>query len=53
MAGLGAALENLKNAGCGTVYINGSFVTNKVVPNDYDACWKRLASIRQLSTPCS
>ena len=34
MTGLGAALENLKNAGCRTVYIDGSFVTNKVVPND-------------------
>ena len=40
MTGLGAALDNLKNAGCRTVYINGSFVTNKVVPNDYDACWE-------------
>ena len=40
MDGLRAALENLKSAGCRTVYINGSFVTNKYVPNDYDACWE-------------
>ena len=23
-----------------TVYVNGSFVTNKEVPNDFDACWE-------------
>lgn len=39
MAGLRAALENLKGAGCRTVYLDGSFVTIKVTPNDYDACW--------------
>ncbi len=38
--GLKAALENLKSAGCRTVYLNGSFVTSKDVPNDYDACWE-------------
>ena len=40
MSGLRAALENLANAGCRVVYINGSFVTNKEFPNDYDACWE-------------
>ncbi len=39
MAGFGAALENLKSAGCRAVYLDGSFVTIKVIPNDYDACW--------------
>lgn len=39
MAGFRAALENLKNAGCRTVYLDGSFVTIKAIPNDYDACW--------------
>ncbi len=38
--GLRAALEDLKRAGCRTAYVNGSFVTNKYVPNDYDACWE-------------
>lgn len=38
-AGLRAAAENLKEVGCHTVYVNGSFVTNKYVPNDFDACW--------------
>ena len=26
-------------AGCRQVYIDGSFVTEKEFPNDYDACW--------------
>ena len=39
-AGLRAALANLASAGCSVVYINGSFVTSKDVPNDYDACWE-------------
>jgi hypothetical protein len=29
----------LQSAGCRTVYIDGSFVTTKLVPNDFDACW--------------
>ena len=40
MAGLRVALENLRDAGCGTAYIDGSFVTDKEYPNDYDACWE-------------
>ena len=39
MEGFRAAVENMKDAGCQTVYLNGSFVTNKAHPNDYDACW--------------
>ena len=39
MAGFNAALENLKSAVCRTVYLDGSFVTIKAIPNDYDACW--------------
>lgn len=37
--GLKKALESLRNAGCLTVYIDGSFVTSKEIPEDYDACW--------------
>lgn len=39
LAGLYAACQSLSAAGCQTVYINGSFVTTKTYPNDYDACW--------------
>ena len=39
LAGLREALENLRDAGCRTVYVNGSFVTTTDVPGDFDACW--------------
>jgi hypothetical protein len=39
LAGLRAALENLCAAGCRRVYIDGSFVTTKRRPNDFDGCW--------------
>ena len=39
LSGLRAALENLKDAGCAVAYIDGSFVTDKEVPKDFDACW--------------
>ena len=40
MEGFRAAIENLKDTGCRVVYLNGSFVTSKTHPNDYDACWE-------------
>lgn len=40
MRGLKAAPENLRDAGCRTAYIDGSFVTRKAIPNDYGACWE-------------
>ncbi|MEG3973888.1 hypothetical protein QT970_04595 [Microcoleus sp. herbarium8] len=39
--GLQMAMEQLKAAGCRTIYINGSFVTSKLAPQDFDACWDR------------
>lgn len=39
LGGLRRALEALKVAGCRRVYIDGSYVTAKELPNDYDACW--------------
>jgi len=39
LTGLRAALDSLAAAGCGTVYLDGSFVTSKVAPGDFDACW--------------
>lgn len=39
LRGMKDALHNLKNAGCITVYVDGSFVTLKEIPNDYDAIW--------------
>ena len=40
LAGLKAALDNLKAAGCRRAYIDGSFVTAKEHPGDFDACWE-------------
>jgi hypothetical protein len=39
LVGLRAAVEALAAAGCKTVFLDGSFVTSKTEPNDYDACW--------------
>lgn len=39
LLGLRKALQVLQKAGCDTVYLNGSFVTSKENPNDFDACW--------------
>ncbi|HEY9848453.1 MAG TPA: hypothetical protein V6D28_03270 [Leptolyngbyaceae cyanobacterium] len=33
------AMEQLKEAGCETIYIDGSFITNKLKPGDFDVCW--------------
>ncbi|PDM39013.1 hypothetical protein CN643_15910 [Parageobacillus yumthangensis] len=37
--GLKRGLNLLKKAGCQTVYIDGSFVTQKNKPGDFDVCW--------------
>lgn len=38
--GFKCALTALGRAGCKTVYLDGSFVTDKPEPGDYDACWE-------------
>ena len=38
LEGLRAALGSLKAAGCRRVYLNGSFVTQKIQPSDFDGC---------------
>jgi hypothetical protein len=39
LAGLRRAAEALKAAGCSTLYVDGSFVTKKDQPGDFDGCW--------------
>lgn len=39
ITGLRAALINLRQAGCLIAYVDGSFVTDKTHPSDFDACW--------------
>ena len=39
LEGLRLALVALGGAGCRLVYVDGSFVTAKEEPRDYDICW--------------
>jgi hypothetical protein len=39
VAGFREARERLRKAGCRLVYLDGSFVTAKQYPRDFDACW--------------
>ncbi|HKG01824.1 MAG TPA: hypothetical protein VKB03_01475 [Conexibacter sp.] len=38
--GLLDALRSLERAGCRAAYLDGSFVTAKELPGDFDACWE-------------
>jgi Family of unknown function (DUF6932) len=38
--GLERALNALGQAGCKMLYLDGSFITAKEYPADYDACWE-------------
>ena len=51
LQGLAAALANLHGAGCRVVYLDGSLVTDKTVPNDYDACWEASGVLPSLLDP--
>lgn len=37
--GLVLASGKLRLAGCPTIYVDGSYVTGKPMPGDFDACW--------------
>jgi hypothetical protein len=39
-AGFLRAVQSLTNAGCRTVYLDGSFVSGKPHPSDFDGCWE-------------
>ena len=49
--GLVEACGILGKAGCQRLYLNGSFVTEKPIPNDYDACWDPNGVNNQLMDP--
>jgi hypothetical protein len=38
--GLKMGLDSLRTAGCLTAYLDGSFITSKEHPGDFDACWE-------------
>ena len=37
--GLKRAALDLRSCGCSMIYVDGSFVTKKFIPNDIDVCW--------------
>ncbi len=37
--GLLKGCQVLKLAGCSVIYLDGSFITTKPLPNDFDVCW--------------
>jgi hypothetical protein len=39
LKGCRGGLEQLRHAGCTAAYLDGSFVTTKDQPDDFDACW--------------
>jgi hypothetical protein len=51
LAGLREALDALRAAGCRTAYIDGSFVTAKEEPGDFDACWDAVGVDASLLDP--
>ena len=40
LEGAQAALRELGRVGCTRAYLDGSFVTAKAIPGDYDLCWE-------------
>lgn len=40
LQGLFAVIQILQECGCDAIYIDGSFVTDKLEPDDWDACFK-------------
>lgn len=51
LSGMLDALRHLDRIGCRRVYIDGSFVTSKEVPGDYDGCWERAGMTLSLLDP--
>ena len=51
LAGIKAAFDDLKAAGCQRAYIDGSFVTAKQDPGDFDACWEAAGVVASMLDP--
>jgi hypothetical protein len=39
LKGLGNAISMLRDMGCKRIFLDGSFISNKVNPGDYDVVW--------------
>ena len=46
--GLLEASRVLKAAGCARLYLDGSYVTGKPIPGDYDVCWDPVGVVGRL-----
>lgn len=42
---------SLRSAGCGLIYLDGSYVTAKPKPGDFDACWDPTGVMQPLLDP--
>lgn len=51
LAGLVDGGAALVKAGCSRIYLDGSFVTAKPIPGDYDACWDPAGVINTVLDP--
>ncbi len=51
LAGLIEGAAALAKAGCSTIFLDGSFVTAKPVPGDYDACWDPAGVVGSILDP--
>lgn len=40
LSGAARAIDVFRKAGCTKVFLDGSFVSDKEFPSDYDACWE-------------
>lgn len=38
-SGLKLGIDALRKAGCNNILLDGSYITEKSVPKDYDVCW--------------
>jgi hypothetical protein len=49
--GLKLLIASLVKANCSLIYIDGSFVTSKEVPGDYDLCWSLIGVVEREIDP--
>jgi len=45
--GLKLLMASLEKANCPLIYIDGSFVTSKEIPGDYDLCWSLVGVVEE------
>lgn len=49
--GLAAMVGNLKSAGCRAFFLDGSYVTEKALPDDFDGCWDPVGVVAAMLDP--